>query len=231
MSFHDLVLLESCEPSCKSVIVFNCICTWFEGGNAQSWTCELFPQTFPAVLWSFQAAADAVSTTYLGCVVAAVVHYCSTLEMEAKKCLKIPSLCYCLLNFKALVSHTDCQLSHSVEAKLTFSAFVTVIVHVLSKIIIFCTSNLDFNSIKYMLPHWITAEQYTGHWGPDISFWMENGSFLELMTFIPVFYGGKHRCKRNLQWVFITVFLPSVPLLATSCEGVKNIVCVLQYIF
>lgn len=28
----------------------------------------------------------------VGCTGAAVVHYCSTLEMEAKKCLKIPNL-------------------------------------------------------------------------------------------------------------------------------------------
>lgn len=87
---HEFVLLESCKPSCGGVIVFNYICSWFQGGNSQSWICELFPQSFPAELWSFQAAVDAVSTACLGCAGTAVVHYCSALEMEAKESLKIP---------------------------------------------------------------------------------------------------------------------------------------------
>lgn len=123
---HEFVLLESCKPSCEGVIVFNYICSWFQGGNSQSWICELFPQSFPAELWSFQAAVDAVSAACLGCAGTAVVHYCSTLEMETKESLKIPNLYYCLLNPNALDSHIDSQSSHPVEAKLTFSAVVPV---------------------------------------------------------------------------------------------------------
>lgn len=120
----ELPWIRAFKPSCKGVVVFSCVCSWFEGRSAQSWTCELFPQTFPAELWSFRAV---VSATCLGCAGAAVFYYCSTLEMEAKKCLKIPNRCYCLLNPKALDSYTDCQSSHPVQAKLAFSAALTVL--------------------------------------------------------------------------------------------------------
>lgn len=143
----ELPWIRAFKPSCKGVVVFSCVCSWFEGRSAQSWTCELFPQTFPAELWSFRAV---VSATCLGCAGAAVFYYCSTLEMEAKKCLKIPNRCYCLLNPKALDSYRLSVVPSCASQASIFSCSNSVTVQNKSKIILFCTSNLDFNPIKHM---------------------------------------------------------------------------------
>lgn len=77
VSFCELMLLESCKPSCEGIVVFSDVvfAVGFKGKSSLTCTRALFPWTFPAELWSFQAAVDALSPTCLGCAGAAVVAY------------------------------------------------------------------------------------------------------------------------------------------------------------
>lgn len=79
---------------------------------------------------------------------------CSTLEVEAKELLKIPSLCYCLLHPKAPGSHRGCRSPHPMEARLALGHTLAVApLHYShwscpSQNNNSCTSNLDLNPFE-----------------------------------------------------------------------------------
>lgn len=224
----------------------------FEGRSCLSCTCELFPPNFPS--WTDPSKLQLMRWVQHAWDVQGLLWFltCSTLEMEAKELLKISSLCYCLLHLKALGSHRGCWACHPMEVQLDLghTSAVMPLYYSYGSCPIQNNNSLYFQSWFKSLWGYIAMPTYsrTIFWyrglstcafgalmvmvGRGVSDWTKNGSFgswwFLYLYFIEPNIGIK---ELHLQWAFITVFLPAVPLLPTSCEGIKNIESVLKYIF